>query len=84
MENALTQKFWDEHFIGKSREELQSKIKRQVYDWLNGDNLGCFGTNGDIFWIEKVASTCTLPNYIREYIIRWAKRNGYRYLYNIS
>lgn len=78
--NELTNIFWNEHFRDKNRAEL-SKIKQKVYDWLNKDNFGGFGLEGKSFWIEKTCLTAVLPNYIHDYMIKWAKRKGYNYLY---
>jgi len=76
----LTGMFWDEHFRGKDRATL-SKIKQKVYDYLNGDNFGGFVLDNGVFWIEKTCSTARLPNYIYEYLKRWATKKGYKSLY---
>jgi hypothetical protein len=81
--NELTNKFWDEHFRNKNRSELP-KIKQRIYDWLNQDNFGGFGVDGKIFWIETVCTSSIIYNYIRDYIIKWCKTQGYSYLYNIK
>jgi hypothetical protein len=81
--NNLTGMFWDEHFINKDREKL-SKIKQKIYDWLNEDNFNGFVLNSNIFWIELTWSQSRLPNYICNYIIKWAKRKGFTYLYNLK
>jgi len=74
--NDLTNEFWDEFFRA-------DKIKnRNIYNWLNKDNLNGLITDGKVFWIELVGISTKLPNYIRKFIINWAKRKGYKYLYN--
>ena len=78
--NELTNLFWNEHFRSKDRAEL-TKIKQKVYDWLNEDNFGGFGLDNKVFWIEKTCLTAKLPNYIYKFIIKWGKKQGYKYLY---
>ena len=78
----LTYIFWAEHFNEKNRSRL-SKIKQKVYDWLNGDNFRGFVLDNKIFWIEKTCSIAILPNYIYNYIIKWAKQKGFQYLYTV-
>jgi len=48
----------------------------------NKDNFGGFGVDGNIFWIEKVCSISNLPNYIYSYLIKWANKQRYIYLYH--
>lgn len=80
--NDLTNIFWNEHFRDKNRAEL-SKIKQKVYDWLNEDNFGGFGIEGKYFWIETTCSTAKIYNYIRNYMIKWANKKGYKYTYSL-
>jgi len=76
MLNKLTDDFWNEFFRA-------DKIKnRKIYNWLNRDNLGGLVTDGNVFWIELIGSYNILPNYIRKFIIKWADKKGYKYLYN--
>jgi hypothetical protein len=79
--NDLTNKFWDEHFRSKEFINM-TKIKQKIYNWLNEDNFGGFVIDGKIFWIEKVCSTSSLPNYIYDYLIKWGEKAGYKYLYS--
>jgi len=79
--NNLTRLFWNEHFHNKDRNKLIG-IKAKVYDWLNKDNFGGFGVDGNIFWIEKVCNMSNLPNYIYSYLIKWANKQRYIYLYH--
>lgn len=80
--NELTNMFWNEHFRDKNSVKL-SKIKRRVYNWLDKDNFGGFAVDGNRFWIEKTCSTATLPNYIYDYMNKWAKKKGYQSIYTI-
>jgi hypothetical protein len=79
--NELTHMFWNEHFRGQKREDL-SKMKQKVYDWLNEDNFGGLPLYRGVFWIEKTYSGARLPNYILSYVIKWATKKGFTYLYN--
>jgi hypothetical protein len=81
--NNLTNMFWDEHFRGKERSGLP-KIKQKIYDWLNGDNFGGFVLDGKVFWIEKTCNIATLPNYVYDYLKRWARRKGYIALFTAT
>lgn len=78
--NELTNMFWNEHYRNKNRAEL-SKIKQKVYDWLNEDNFGGFILDGGTFWIEKTWGGARLPNYIYDYLHKWAEKKGYLALY---
>ncbi len=76
----LTRLFWNEHFNGKEKSYL-SGLKLRVYNWLNKDNFGGYFLDHNVFWFEKTVSTANLPNYIYHYLIKWAERKGFRYLY---
>jgi hypothetical protein len=78
--NELTELFWDEHFRNKKPQDL-SNLRLRVFNWLNEDNFGGFGIDGDRFWIEKTCSRATLPNYIYAYMNKWAKKKGYTSIY---
>lgn len=79
--NNLTNMFWNEHFRNIDRERLAG-IKLHIYNWLNEDNFGGFVLEGNVFWIEKTCSTARLPNYIYDYLKRWAKKKGFIHLYS--
>jgi len=78
--NELTNMFWNEHFRNIDTEKL-SGIKLKVYNWLNRDNFGGFVLDNNVFWIEKTCSTSTLPDYIYNYLKKYAKRKGFISLY---
>ena len=78
MNNNIANGFW-EYVIAQD-----TKIAERVFNWLNRDNLGAIIEDGGVFWIEKTCSTATLPNYIYNYIIRWGRREGLTYLYDLK
>ena len=63
-------------------ESENTKISNKVENWLNYDNLRAIIVDGDVFWVELVCSTSTLPNSVFKYIKWYMKRQGYKYLYN--
>jgi hypothetical protein len=79
--NELTNLFWNEHFRNINRVNLKG-IKGKIFDWLNRDNLSGLIVDNKVFWIELIGNPSYLPNYIRRYIISWAKNKGYKYLYS--
>jgi len=75
----LTSLFWNH--IEANRDK---KLQERIYYWLGQDNLGKLATDGRIFWIEKTWSGATVPDYVHDYIIKWAKKRGYQYLYEVK
>ena len=59
-------------------EKDKTKIGKRVYNWLQYDFLRGIFLSDNTFWIESNH----MPNYIRDYIIRFYKRKGYKYLYD--
>jgi hypothetical protein len=79
MISNLSEKFWEHIEQNKDKKFFQS-----VYNWLNKDNLGFIILEDNVFWIEKTCSNATLPNYIYNYIKKWGKSLGYKYLYDLE
>lgn len=73
----ITKELW-EHV-----EKQKTKIAKRVYNVLNHDNFYLI-LDGDIFYFEQTWSGATIPNYCREYVIKWGKKQGYTYLYHIT
>lgn len=77
MKNLLSE-LWQE----AEEKKEKYKIWRKVYNWLDRDNLGNIVLEKDgIFWFELNLSS-TMPNYVYNFLIKWAERKGFRYLYN--
>lgn len=78
----LTSLFWNEHYTGQDISKL-SKTKRSILQWLDRDNFRGFILDNNIFWIEKTYSKAKLPNYIYNYLTKWAEKKGFKALYTI-
>jgi hypothetical protein len=76
----ITSNFWE--YIQANRG--QKPIFDKVYNWLNRDNLGNIVISDDskVYWLELTCSLATLPEYIRAFIKKWCKAQGYEYLYD--
>lgn len=60
-----------------------TKIAARVFNALNKDILNGIVVDGDIFWMESVSATRTIPNFVHDYIIRMIKNKyGLKYLYD--
>jgi hypothetical protein len=62
-------------------EKSKTKIAKRVYNKLNEDILQVVEDDG-IFWIEKVCSDITIPNFVYNYVIKFYKKQGLKYLYD--
>ena len=60
------------------------KIVGKVHNWLNHDNLSSIIVDDNVFWFELTNSYTIMPNYIYNYLKRWANKKGYTYLYDIK
>ena len=59
-------------------EKNKTKIGKKVYEWLQYDYIKSIVLSDSTFWIE-----CNdMPSYARNYIIKFYKRKGYKYLYD--
>ena len=74
----LTQKLFKKYLNFEIETDKQPNIK--VYDWLNGDNFWGFYTDGKTAWFELITGYC--PNYIHDFLVKFIKKNGYKYLYD--
>ena len=76
----IISELWD--FIEEEKEK--TKIAQKVYNWLNEDNLSSVMVFNDTkrFYFELTTSYTEMPNYIFNYLKRWAKKQSYTYLYN--
>jgi hypothetical protein len=61
-------------------EKSNTKIAKRVYNELNKDILQVV-KDGKVFWIEKVCSYITIPNFVYNYVIKFYKKQGLKYLY---
>jgi len=61
----------------------KNKIAEKVYNWMSRDNLnGIIILDNEKFYFEKTNSTVIMPDYIYHYLKKWAKKQGYSYLYD--
>lgn len=68
-------------FIDK--ESYKTKIANKVFNWLNCDNLsGIIVLDNKQFYFEFTGSFVVMPNYIYSYLIKWATKQGFEYMYN--
>ena len=68
-------------FIELEGKELTgSDFEKAADKALNKDILSVV-LDGKVFWFEPVASYIRIPNYVRDYLIRFYKKLGYKYLY---
>ena len=74
MKNVLSEFF---NYIQKQ----DTKIAKEVYNWLNYDNLGGIIIYDNVYWLEKTISNITIPNYVFDYIESYMKKKGYKHLY---
>jgi hypothetical protein len=71
----IQNKLWDKV------ESSKTKIAKRVYNQLNKDILYVV-LDGDVFWFEKVCSTCKIPDFVYDYAKRFYKGLGFRYNYD--
>lgn len=72
----IASEFW------KFVESQDNDLSKRVYNWLNKDNLSAIIVDRGVFWIELTTSMSTLPKYVFQYIEKWCKSKGLRYLYS--
>ena len=61
-------------------EKSHTKIAKRVLGALNKDIVSVV-FDEKVFWFEPVVSYIKIPNYVRDYLIRFYKKLGYKYLY---
>jgi hypothetical protein len=80
-EKNITSQLWNDIEQGKDK----TKIANKVYHWLNKDNLGGIYTiDNDTFYFIPVNSFVSIPDYIYNWLKKWGKNKGYRYLDDIT
>ena len=70
--------FW-KHIEDNKNKQLQGKI----YNWLNKDNLSSIINDNGVFWFEYVTQNSSPANYIYDYMVKWGKKRGLKYLYEL-
>lgn len=70
-----------ENLISDVWQYAETKNK-QLYNWMNRDNLGGFIVDDKVFWIELVCNS-TMPNYIYKILKQYGNRRGLTYLYDL-
>ena len=66
-------------------ESKDDKLSKQVYKWLDKDNLSSIIDDQGVYWTELTCSTSTFPQYAYNYIKNWCINiKGLRYLYDIK
>lgn len=63
--------------------EVEAGKHKKIYNWLNEDNLGSIMVDGKVFWFELYPLS-SMPNYVYEYLKKWASKKGYTYLYDLK
>lgn len=73
----ITSLLWDKV------ENSKTKIAKRVYDVMNADTFSVI-LDGDVFYFEKTASYMSIPDYCYDYAVRFYKKLGYKYLYDLG
>ena len=72
-----------QHLLWEKVQNSNTKIAKRVYDVMNADTFSVI-LDRDVFYFEKTCSWLTIPNYCRDYAIRFYKKLGYKYLYDLG
>lgn len=69
--------YWE--YIENNRHK---KLYERIWKQLNKDRLNSIQLDDNVFWIETMAFTSPMPNYVYEHIKKWGRKQGYKYIYD--
>lgn len=70
----ITYQLWED--VEAKKDNLTTK----VYNWMQKDLLYSVQLDGNVFWFEFMM-TASVPNYVHDFLVKWGKSKGYKYLY---